>query len=238
MKVTYIGHSGFAVVFDSVTLIFDFFTDDSHVIPSLLASSQRIVVFSSHFHHDHFQKSIFDWVESGKEITYILSYDIPKHVRRLHTPDDTHIVHRGEVLQLSHDVTIHAFGSTDSGCSFLVNVEGKSIFHAGDLNNWNWKDESTDAEMRKMEGDYLKVLKDIKEVTTDMDLAMFPVDARMGREYYIGAQQFVSRFRVRNFIPMHFWDFKQQACAFDLYKNTEYGSYICLTMPGDSIEIQ
>lgn len=29
-----------------------------------------------------------------------------------------------------------AAGSTDSGVSWIVETEGKRIFHAGDLNNW------------------------------------------------------------------------------------------------------
>ncbi len=37
-----------------------------------------------------------------------------------------------------------------------------------------------------------------------MDLVMFPVDPRLGLEYMLGAKQFVDRFRVGMFVPMHF----------------------------------
>ena len=47
---------------------------------------------------------------------------------------------------------IQAFGSTDVGISFLIHLQGKSIFHAGDLNNWHWSEESTEQEIRKAEG--------------------------------------------------------------------------------------
>lgn len=50
---------------------------------------------------------------------------------------------------------VHAFGSTDVGISFLVEAEGKKIFHAGDLNNWHWMDESSEVEWKGYERDYL-----------------------------------------------------------------------------------
>ncbi|MEI3154718.1 MAG: hypothetical protein V8S95_06185 [Odoribacter sp.] len=42
---------------------------------------------------------------------------------------------------------IKAFGSTDIGISFLIDIDNIRIFHAGDLNNWHWEEESTPEEI-------------------------------------------------------------------------------------------
>ena len=38
-------------------------------------------------------------------------------------------------------VRIRTLKSTDEGVAFLVEAEGKSIYHAGDLNWWYWEGE-------------------------------------------------------------------------------------------------
>ena len=56
-------------------------------------------------------------------------------------------------------IRIEAFGSTDVGISFLIDLQGVRLFHAGDLNNWHWSEESTPQEIRKAEGDFLAEIK-------------------------------------------------------------------------------
>jgi hypothetical protein len=36
------------------------------------------------------------------------------------------------------------------------------------------------------------------------DIVMFPVDGRIGNGYTLGARQFIERFEVGLFVPMHF----------------------------------
>mgnify|MGYP002230799531 CR=1 FL=1 len=86
-------------------------------------------------------------------------------------------------------------GRTDVGISFLVEAEGKKIFHAGDLNNWHWMDESSEAEWKGYERDYLFELDCICSYTRNMDVVMFPVDPRLGTEYMRGARQFVEQIK-------------------------------------------
>ena len=51
----------------------------------------------------------------------------------------------GDVLEnLPGDIKVKAYGSTDAGVSFLVTTSGgRKIFHAGDLNDWHWQDDSS-----------------------------------------------------------------------------------------------
>ena len=49
--------------------------------------------------------------------------------------------------KLFKDVYVKAYGSTDIGISFLVKVDGLTIFHAGDLNWWHWKEDSLEEQL-------------------------------------------------------------------------------------------
>ncbi|MDD2962127.1 MAG: MBL fold metallo-hydrolase [Muribaculaceae bacterium] len=237
MILTYIGHSGFAIQMESCTLIFDYYIDKANAIKEILNKSKRAIVFSSHSHSDHFNSNILEWIKMYDEcsIDYIFSYDIKKKNRSINFPISTIFMRPNEIVKIEDIITIHSFGSTDCGCSFFIEIEGKKIFHAGDLNFWHWKDESTQKEINKAQGDFTKILNDIYEYSTNMTLAMFPVDPRIGTDYYLGAKQFVHKFNINNFIPMHFWSFSNMACDFNNYKNIERGDYYCLSLPGEQI---
>ena len=47
-------------------------------------------------------------------------------------------------------------------------------------------------------------LKDICKVADGFDLVMFPIDGRIGNGYTLGGRQFIERFKVGMFVPMHF----------------------------------
>lgn len=127
---------------------------------------------------------------------------------------------------------MRAFGSTDVGVSFLVEVGGKKIFHAGDLNNWHWMDESSEAEWRGYEKNFLHELADLRSYTSGLDLAMFPVDPRLGREYMRGARQFVEQVKTAVFVPMHFDEAYAEAAAFRSVAEANGGRMIVLARRG------
>lgn len=254
MKITYIWHDCFWIETEACHVIFDFWKDIEGTTPRLLNMldpDKPIYIFVSHHHKDHFTPEIYGWSHRFPKIHYIISKDTFKASRHYIKEDS---MYRGDYRVKPEQVTMlprgesykdelieaYAFGSTDIGNSYMVKVAGKRIFHAGDLNAWVWKDESTKAEIAAAIRDYKRILDDIKVVTDSFDYAMFPVDARIGRDYWEGAKIFVHEFKVEHFIPMHFTlgkDLDQQIyftnCAtdFDAYRNTEYGEYIALTVP-------
>ena len=115
-------------------------------------------------------------------------------------------------------LSVWALGSTDSGVSWIVETECKRIFHAGDLNNWYARflpeavpgetiySEEFEEEIDPIahEKQYLGELKDIRKITDSFDVVMFPVDGRIGNGYTLGGRQFIERFKVGLFVPMHF----------------------------------
>jgi L-ascorbate metabolism protein UlaG (beta-lactamase superfamily) len=168
-------------------------------------------VLASHRHPDHFNPEILQWKTQRPDIRYVLSRDIMERVKE-DVPDAVWL-EKGDTWQQG-DVCIRAFGSTDLGISFLVDAEGRRIFHAGDLNNWHWSEESTPGEVAESERRFLEEVDCLKQEAGSVDLAMFPVDARLGRDYMRGAEQFVERIRVKLFSPMHFTPSYEAAEAF------------------------
>jgi len=201
MTITYLYHSGFAIENNDVLLIIDFWQDPENCIPQLMKHNGPIYVLATHFHPDHFNREIFKWKEVRPDIHYILSKDILRHHRA--AKEEAQYLVKGDIFE-DNNIHIQAFGSTDSGVSFYVKLVGHTIFHAGDLNNWHWQEESSEAESLQYEKMYLGELKDITKVFTDVDIAFFPIDARLGKEYMRGAKQFLERIKVKHFFPMHF----------------------------------
>ena len=128
---------------------------------------------------------------------------------------------------------IEAFGSTDIGISFLLDVADKRIFHAGDLNNWHWEDESTPAEIREAANFYHQELETLARETDYVDLALFPVDPRLGKDYTRGAREFVDRIHTLQFAPMHFWEKYEKANAFREYVEKRGGRFLAIGKPGE-----
>jgi len=216
MTLTYIFHSGFALETLSAILVVDYWMDPAGVISKLLKSDKPMYVFSSHFHEDHFSRKIFSWKREKGNITYILSKDILRH-RRAERHEADMWMAKGAFWS-DDNIEVHATGSNDSGVSWVIQIDGKYVFHAGDLNNWyaRFLAEETpnktiyseemeeDIDPVKEEKRFLGELKDIGKITSHFDVAMFPVDGRIGNGYTRGGRQFIERFEVGLFVPMHF----------------------------------
>lgn len=218
LTLTYICHSGFVLETDNTIMVFDYWMDHTHVMKRFLNTNKHMYVFASHFHEDHFTKEIFAWrdVYTRARLTYILSKDILRHNRAERHDADVWLAKGAEWED--ERIKVVATGSNDSGVSWIVEVEGRKIFHAGDLCNWYARfladgpadkivySEETGAYVNptKEEKRFLGELKDIRKHTGSFDLVMFPVDGRVGNGYTLGARQFIERFKVGLFVPMHF----------------------------------
>ena len=216
MKLTYIFHSGFVLETEESILVFDYWMDPGNVMESVFLTPKPLYVFSSHFHEDHFTRGIFDWRKRKENVTYILSKDILRHRRARKEEADAWLAKGASWAD--ERISVKALGSTDSGVSWIVETEGKRIFHAGDLNNWYarflpeavpghtiYSEEfEEDIDPIAHEKQYLGELKDIRKVADGFDLVMFPIDGRIGNGYTLGGRQFIKRFKVGMFVPMHF----------------------------------
>lgn len=256
---TFIWHDCFLLETPEAAVVFDFWKDgrrsaSSEDIPAFLTAipqEKPLYVLVSHHHKDHFHRSIFFWEKVHPEIRFIISNDTRRSIAFMlrqggtytgfrPTPEKVAVLHPGESFADTM-INIHAYGSTDIGNSYLITMpDGKKVFHAGDLNAWVWKDESTPEEIAEAQTAFRTILKQISADSPEIDIAMFPVDSRIGRDYWEGAAMFVRAISVGRFFPMHFCLAESEeeldkrmkdASRFDLYANPAHGEYIALQHP-------
>ncbi len=237
MQVTYLNHSGFLIEHKGMRLIIDCFDPDEY---PFLASGPALALIS-HAHPDHFGKAILkrpDTVFLGDEKVAILASREGAAV----TPLDV-----GERAKY-RDITVTAYGSTDEGLSFHIEWDGVSLFHAGDLNNWHWLGEADPDYARDAQNAFLSQLETVRRGVEKVDVAFFPVDPRLGADYWRGAVQFAKKMRPKTLVPMHAILLHGLA-----HKNAvpirtllapeffdaaaPYTQVVCPTLPGEPIDI-
>lgn len=235
MTVTYYHHSGFSAALDDVLLIFDYWLgeqkelpEEKRITPEFLAKFKEIYVFISHEHPDHLDPVVFEW-RKDFPITYIVSGDMPVGTRGKR-------ISAGEEMKLTSRVSVKAFDSTDLGVSFLVDVCGIKVFHAGDLNFWHWREESTVKEIEEADEAFRQAVEPLTHEA--IDVAFFPVDPRQGRLFDAGANYFILSVKPRLLIPMHFWGRAEIAVKFARQSRCRETECVAMTRYGEQIRLE
>lgn len=260
MKITYIWHDSFIVECRSVNLLFDYWKDplvEPGEMPAALQSLSKtkpLVIFVSHGHKDHYNPEIFDWFDQFSNVTYIVSSDVYMRIRHIISPRGAYTGSKVPATRVKRLATgehfsnryvdVSAMYSTDLGNSYLVTAGGKTLFHAGDLNAWIWKDESTPEQVEHSLNLFRKAIVPLRRATKDIDICFFPVDSRLGRDYFTGAKIMTEEFNIANFIPMHFTlaeEHEMQQREDDARAFGEmvpsHTRFIFLSKPGESCEV-
>ena len=229
ISIDYLGGSGFLVVMGETAMLFDASEHgaDARILPSReeLAPYKRLYVFVSHRHEDHFSEQIYDLC--GENAVYIVGFDVPQPHRGVRmNPGDK----RG-----FGPIEVTAFGSTDEGVSFLVEYAGTTIFHAGDLNLWHWRDENPISEIEAAEKLFYECVDPIP--TSAIDVAFFPVDPRQGSMHDAGAGYFIMTVKPKIMIPMHFQGRPDVAMRFAATAETAHTRIVALQSAGDHIDL-
>lgn len=229
ISIDYLGGSGFLLAVGETGMLFDVSENgaDERVLPAKedLSKFKRLYVFISHHHEDHFSTSIYDIC--GENAVYIVGFDVPQPHRGVR-------MNPGETRGFG-PVNVQAFGSTDEGVSFLVEYAGITIFHAGDLNLWHWRDENPISEIEAAEEAFYACVEPIP--TQTIDVAFFPVDPRQGSMHDAGAGYFIMTVKPKIFIPMHFQGRGDVAMRFAATGETQYTRVVALQNAGDHIDL-
>jgi L-ascorbate metabolism protein UlaG (beta-lactamase superfamily) len=138
-SIWFLGHSGWAIKTQHHFLIFDYFcnTWDRKPADSCLASGfilpeqikdQKVTVFATHAHGDHYDPRIFEWANAVDDIEYVLCWN-----QNTEGHEYTLVPIHGE--RSVRDMKVYANYSTDLGGGYVVEVDGLTIFHMGDHAN-------------------------------------------------------------------------------------------------------
>lgn len=223
MKVTFIYHSCFIVEMQDNILLFDWFKGE---LPNLNREKQ-IYVFSSHKHHDHFNMDIFRKLEMYPHVHYVFSKDIrlspnflDRHGIDSSIRDSITFVGKNQEYVIGENenrLIVSTLTSTDTGVAFVIECEGKKVYHAGDLNWWSWPGEEYEAESQ-MEQGYIREIDKLKN--THLDVAFVVLDPRQEERYWWGLDYFMKVVEADIVFPMHCWEryeviswLKKENCA-------------------------
>jgi len=202
MKITYIHHSSFLVETEENYFLFDYFEGK---LPQL-KEDKPLLVFASHRHGDHFSPVIFDLVKTHASTGFVLSDDIWKRRVPEELMGKTYFIGPEEELDLQAPFTgpsgvkVHGFKSTDEGVAFLIETEGKRIYHAGDLNNWVWEGEP-EADNKRMSQRFHQELEKLRGI--HIDVAFMLLDPRQEDKYCWGMNYFLEHTDSKVVFPMH-----------------------------------
>ena len=227
LKITHYYHSGFSVEADDLLFVFDYWrgehqelTGYRQLLPDDLKKYRAVYVFISHEHIDHMDPIVFTWKDLAP-VNYIVSSDMPVGTRGKRMAP-------GDLLELEQGITVKAFDSTDLGVSYLLDIHGITVFHAGDLNFWHWRDESSIQEIEEAEKEFQTAIKPLSR--EKIDVAFFPVDPRQGTMFEAGANYFILAVKPRLMIPMHY--FHRTEIILEYARTASCRSTEVLAMPG------
>ena len=196
--VTYIKHSGFLVETENSYLLFDYWQGQ---LPEL-KYDKELYIFSSHVHHDHYTKDIFKLENKCCKVVYVLSYDIKKASSFWKKAENVIFMNPHEEKVID-DCTVSTLTSTDEGVAFLVRIEGKTIYHAGDLHWWDWPGDPEEDNLRR-EREYKAEIEYLKN--ENIDYAFVVLDPRQEQSGSLGMDYFIKNVRAHVIFPMHCWE--------------------------------
>ena len=214
MQIVFIHHSCFLVELDDKVLIFDYFDGDkvegvhfTGKLPSYEPDT-KIYMFASHSHKDHYDMDILRLADKYSNIHYVFSKDIriSPHFLSKHGIDPAV---RERVTFVSPDNTYHVddldimtLRSTDAGVAFYVTSNGVSLFHAGDLNDWEW-DGAGDLINGRVRRAFRHEIKKLSE--KPVNVAFFPMDPKLTEYQFKGFDFFLQNTSAEFVFPMHMW---------------------------------
>ena len=139
--------------------------------------SDPLLVFASHRHPDHFNPRIFALDDGQRDVRFLLGKGI-------------HLTDRNR----------KKWGLSEKAAADCRVLSGGES--AGDLNWWHWEGEDP-VWNRNMEADFRRYAEPLRG--RKIDLAMLPLDPRLGEDGFRGPRYFLELADIRRFLPMHQW---------------------------------
>jgi L-ascorbate metabolism protein UlaG (beta-lactamase superfamily) len=193
----YLGHSGWAIKTRNHLLVFDYFNQglgpsepglcNGHISTSELAG-EKVTVFATHEHRDHFDPMIFEWRDQMPDVTYVLGCQPDEAPPYEYTgPREKRVIDGMKVSTIE---------SNDTGVGYVVEVDGLVIFHAGDHAN----------RQRDFSGPYQAEIDYLADRGVRPDVAFMPISGcGFGDQEAVkmGVHYALETLKPRVFMPMH-----------------------------------
>jgi L-ascorbate metabolism protein UlaG (beta-lactamase superfamily) len=196
VRVTYLSHACFLIEGGGSRLIIDPFINGNDNAPVTVEEIKVDYVLATHGHPDHLGDSVE--IANRNQATIVAPFELGLFCER-QGAQQVHTMHIGGSYNFSFGslkmtVAFHGSGYPDEAgitytgnpCGFLIKMEGKTLYHAGDTGLMS----------------EMKLIGEMNEI----DLAMLPIgdNYTMGEEDALYAARFLKASMV---IPMHFGTF-------------------------------
>ncbi len=199
-----LGHSGWAIKTRNHLLVFDYgdlgrradepCLKSGDINPAELVG-QKVTVFTSHEHGDHFLPAIFDWRAQVPAIRYVLGFQ-PQSL-----PGNPSYEYLGPHETRSIDgMKVTTLRSNDAGVGFLIEADGVSIFHPGDHANME----------EELSGPYRDEIDALVRKGAHPDIAFTPLVGCGGGTQMAaarGARYVIETMKPKLLFPMHGGDY-------------------------------
>jgi L-ascorbate metabolism protein UlaG (beta-lactamase superfamily) len=206
LTVWYLGHSGFAVQAGNKLLIFDYQAEygtpagdsgagglDDGIIEPADLEGLEVYVFASHSHGDHYDPANLEWAAEVDDITYIYGWDAD------HGPAHHYLVGPRATAEIG-GLQIYTINSHHSGVpevAFLVQVDGRWIYHNGDYRQ-----------------DYIPDFEYLATFTDHIELVFHAGAHDLEFQGGLQAQYILEHFNPGAFFPMHYGDEEEEGADF------------------------
>ena len=194
IRVTFVHHDCFVVELNETILVFDYIPKDAlmdseppvylHGKMPILPEDKKLFFFVSNGNKDAFSEEIFSYYGKRSDSHFILPKDMgfmtkTKARYGIHGLFN-HRIHRVGLRQ-NYEIeglTIYTLNPNTTGVAYLVEAEGITIYHAGDLNWTNWGVEQ-ELYSHLSGSNYKRELKKLQN--KHIDLAFVSLDQRLGQ---------------------------------------------------------
>lgn len=188
--VWYLGHSGWAVRTSDHFLIFDYYENTPRPEEPKLVNGRinpeeiknlKVVIFCSHEHQDHFDKTILDWKADIPDSHYVFGW------KALEDTSHTYMGFRKKTnLEKLSIESVHSPEAGELEGNFLVTVDGLTIYHSGDYSRGH--------------DTFKKDMVHLSKIAPDIDLFFMLAGNDMDNREAIVA---LERVKPQNMFPMH-----------------------------------
>ena len=207
--VKYLGHSSWVVEIGNRILVFDYgviLRNDNATFDFEKYKDKKVVLFFSHSHEDHYDRSFHRNSQNYNNVRSILGVSSNEYSNAV-------CIRPHENTELD-GVKVFTSYSTDLGVSFLIVMDTATIFFAGDNAAWGNGDEANKT--------YYSEIDYIKSLGYAIDIAFVPVctfNAKRTHDMTKGAIYAIDSLKPTVTFPMH-------ANGNELLYNDFYNDYI------------
>jgi L-ascorbate metabolism protein UlaG (beta-lactamase superfamily) len=195
----YLGHSGWAVQTQRRLLIFDYREmkprpegaglEQGYIDPGQVAD-EKVTVFVSHGHGDHYDPRILEWRDMFPDITFVFGWEVEAGAR-IFCFDGRRDSQEFDGLEVF--AVYHSFDNIPEA-AFLIKTDGLTIFHSGDHG-------STGPEINPI---FKQNIDRLSRIAEEVDIAFVSqFGSTYGDEVNKGDLYTMERLSPRVLFPMH-----------------------------------